>query len=190
MYPALRGSNENPGKNECFLGEVDDVIAAHAYLAARQDVDPDRIYLVGHATGGTLSLLTAASTPRFAAVFAFGPVSDARQYGTPGGGGCLPADAAAEEVALRAPVNFVASIRTPTFVFEGGVGGNADLLDDLRARASRSVHFAVIPGLDSTSIVAPGTEAIARAILAGRVDDAHLVIAPGGAPAPKASVVK
>jgi acetyl esterase/lipase len=190
MYPALRGSNENPGRNECFLGEVDDVLAAHGYLAAREDVDPERIYLAGHATGGTLSLLAAASSNRFAAVFAFGPVSDARQYGTPGGGGCLPVDASAEEVALRAPVNFVGSIRTPTFVFEGGLGGNADVFDDLRARASSSVHFAVVPGLDSTSIVAPGTEAIARAILAGRVDDAHLAIGSGRVPALKASTVK
>jgi acetyl esterase/lipase len=190
MYPALRGSNENPGRNECFLGEVDDVLAAHGYLAAREDVDPERIYLAGHATGGTLSLLAAASSNRFAAVFAFGPVSDARQYGTPGGGGCLPVDASAEEVALRAPVNFVGSIRTPTFVFEGGLGGNADVFDDLRARASSSVHFAVVPGLDSTSIVAPGTEAIARAILAGRVDDAHLAIGSGRVPALKASAVK
>jgi acetyl esterase/lipase len=153
-------------------------------------VDPERIYLAGHATGGTLSLLTAASSSRFAAVFAFGPVSDARQYGTPGGGGCLPADAAADEVALRAPVNFMGSIRTPTFVFEGGLGGNADVFDDLRARASSSVHFAVVPGLNSTSIVAPGTETIARAILASRVDDAHLAIGSGRVPALKASAVK
>jgi acetyl esterase/lipase len=190
MYPALRGSNENPGKNECFLGEVDDVLAARDFLAAREDVDPERIYLAGHATGGTLALLAAASGSHFAAVFAFGPVSDVRQYGTPGGGGCLPADAVAEEVALRAPGNFVGSIRTPTFVFEGGVGGNADAFDDLRGRASSSVHFVVVPGLNSASILAPGTETIARAILAGRVDDAHLGIGSGRATAPKTSAVK
>jgi dipeptidyl aminopeptidase/acylaminoacyl peptidase len=181
MYPALRGSNENPGKNECFLGEVDDVIAAASFLAARADVDPERIYLAGHGTGGTLALLAAASTDRFAAVFAFGPVGDARQYGTPSGGGCLPADAGEEEVALRAPLNFVGSIRTPTFVFEGGVSDNADGFDDLRQRASPRVHFAVAVGLDQASIVAPGTLTIARAIAAGQVDDAHLVIGGGRA---------
>jgi acetyl esterase/lipase len=186
MYPALRGSNENPGRNECFLGEVDDLIAAAHFLATRADVDPERIYLAGHASGGTLALLAAASSDRFAGVFAFGPVSDARQYGTPSGGGCLPADASAEEVALRAPLNFVGSIRTPTFVFEGGIGGNADVFDELRERASARVHFAVVPGLDSTSILAPGTETIARAILAGHVDDAHLVIVPNRAGAGKA----
>lgn len=174
MLPALRGSNENPGRNECFLGEVDDLIAARDHLASRDDVDPERVYLAGHATGGTLALLAAASSDRFRAVFAFTPVADARQYGTVSGGGCLPAEAAAEELALRAPLNFVGSIRTPTFVFEGGAGGGAESFEVLRAAASSSVHFAVIPDVDSKSIVAPGTEAIARAIVAGQVDEAHL----------------
>jgi acetyl esterase/lipase len=177
MLPALRGSNENPGRNECFLGEVDDLIAAANYLGSRPDVNPERIYLAGHATGGTLALLTAASTERFRAVFALGPVSDVRQYGTPGGGGCLPVDADARELAVRAPANFVASIRTPTYVFEGGVGGNADVFDVLRERASRQVRFTVVPGVTSTSIVTPASEAIARAILADSVDDEHLSVA-------------
>jgi hypothetical protein len=182
MYPALRGSNENPGKNECFLGEVDDILAAAAFLATRADVDPARIYLAGHATGATLALLAAASSDRFAGVFAFGPVGDARHYGTPTGGGCLPADAGEEEIALRSPLGFVSSIRTPTFVFEGGVGGNAEVFEALRDRASARVHFTVVPGFDGSSIVAPGTRVIARAIAAGRVDDAHLVIGDRAAP--------
>jgi hypothetical protein len=193
MLPALRGSNENPGRNECFLGEVDDLIAAADQLASRQDVDAERIYLAGHATGATLALLAAASSGRFRGVFAFGPVGDVRQYGTASGGGCLPADAAPEELALRAPINFVGSIRTPTFVFEGGAGGGAEVVEPLRAAASSSVHFAVIPGLDSQSILAPGTEAIARAILAGQVDEAHLVFkgkSKAAAPKPAAPTPK
>lgn len=176
MLPALRGSNENPGQNECFLGEVDDLIAAADELAKRADVDPEQIYLAGHATGATLALLAAASTERFRAVFAFGPLADARQYGTVSGGGCLPQDAAPEELALRAPVNFMGSIRTPTFVFEGGAGSGAEAFDALQAVASSSVHFAVVPGLDATSILAPGTETVARAIRAGKIDEANLVI--------------
>jgi acetyl esterase/lipase len=193
MLPALRGSNENPGQNECFFGEVDDVIAAANHLSSRADVDGERIYLAGHATGGTLALLAAASSDRFRAVFAFGPVGDARQYGTVTGGGCLPVEAAPEELALRAPVNFVGSIRTPTFVFEGGSGSGAEAFESLRSAAASSVHFAVVSGLDSKSILAPGTEAIARAILAGQVDEAHLVIKPKpatAAPRPTAAAPK
>jgi hypothetical protein len=52
MRPSLRGRNGNPGQPECFVGEVDDIIAAGEYLRTRPDVDPNRIYLGGHSTGG------------------------------------------------------------------------------------------------------------------------------------------
>ena len=54
MYPSLRGGNNNPGYIERLCGEVDDVIASGKYLASRPDVDPKRIYLGGHSTGGGL----------------------------------------------------------------------------------------------------------------------------------------
>ena len=43
MFPALRGASQNPGHHECFLGEVDDILAATDFLAQRPDVDPARI---------------------------------------------------------------------------------------------------------------------------------------------------
>ena len=99
MVPALRGASGNPGTPECFLGEVDDILAARAHLAQRADVDPARIYLGGHSTGGTLVLLAAASTDQFRAVFALGPVADPRQYGS---SGCLPDGKPAAEYVARA----------------------------------------------------------------------------------------
>ncbi len=176
MLPALRGSHDNPGKNECFLGEVDDLIAAAEFLAQREDVDPSRIYLGGHSTGATLALLAAASTERFRAIFAFGPVADARQYGAPSEGGCMPPDATEAEAALRSPIAFSSTIRTPTFVIEGSKSGNIDVLEPLRERSSSQVRFSIVPSADHFSVLAPGTEVIARAILADRVDDSHLVI--------------
>ena len=68
MYPTLRGSYGNPGVQEAFLGEVDDVLAAVEYLSKLEYVDPKQIYLGGHSTGGTLALLVAAASPRFKAV--------------------------------------------------------------------------------------------------------------------------
>ena len=81
MFPSLRGGNDNPGRREGFLGEVDDVLAAADYLARQDYVDPTRIYLGGHSTGGTLVMLVAESTDRFRAVFSFGPVDDVSGYG-------------------------------------------------------------------------------------------------------------
>ena len=80
MFPSLRGGNQNPGFNEGFFGEVDDVIAAAEFLAKQDYVDPKRIYLGGHSTGGTLVLLVAECSDHFRAVFSFGPVADITHY--------------------------------------------------------------------------------------------------------------
>jgi dipeptidyl aminopeptidase/acylaminoacyl peptidase len=163
MLPSLRGSNDNPGRNECFFGEVEDVIAAATYLATRPDVDPDRIYLGGHSTGGTLAVLVAASTDRFRAVFAFGPVSDPRSYGS---SGCLPLGASDQEVAVRVPIHFIDEVSTPTFLIEGSVNSNGPSVRALHAaRETAPVQAVLVPGMDHFSVLAPGTEIVAAAIL-------------------------
>lgn len=168
MLPSLRGGNDNPGQSECFLGEVDDIIAAGEYLRGRPDVDPDRIYLGGHSTGGTLALLAAASTDRFRAVFAFGPTSDPWFYRDIG---CLPERVEGPERRARAPINFVSHIRTPTFVIEGAEVGWVQVYRDLRrARRSAPVEILLIPGADHFTALGPGSEVIARAIRATTTD--------------------
>ncbi|MBK9032202.1 MAG: prolyl oligopeptidase family serine peptidase [Myxococcales bacterium] len=164
MRPSLRGANDNPGRPECFLGEVDDILAAADHIAQRPDVDPSRIYLGGHSTGGTLALLAAASTARFRAVFAFGPVADPRDYGADG---CLPSHASEDEVVPRAPMAWMNGIVTPTFVIEGE-HGNVAAFPDLARTASRAVSFTTVPGADHFSVLQPASRHIARAILADR----------------------
>ena len=107
MFPSLRGGNDNPGTKEGFLGEVNDVLASADYLAREPSVDPNRMYLGGHSTGGTLVLLVAESTDRFRAVFSFGPVSDVSGYLTQ----YLPFDTSnSREVGLRSPGRWLESI--------------------------------------------------------------------------------
>lgn len=55
--PTLRGENGNPGSLELLAGELDDAIAAVEFVAARPEVDRDRIYAIGHSVGGALSAL-------------------------------------------------------------------------------------------------------------------------------------
>ena len=75
MFPTLRGGNDAVGAKEKFCGETDDVIAAAADLATRPWVDPTRIYLGGHSTGGHAGAYWSRSRPTgFRAVFCFGPV--------------------------------------------------------------------------------------------------------------------
>ncbi|AKF11413.1 Dipeptidyl aminopeptidases/acylaminoacyl-peptidases-like protein [Sandaracinus amylolyticus] len=166
MFPSFRGNHDNPGSAECFFGEIDDLVAAADFLAARPDVDPERIYLVGHSTGATLALLTAAASDRYRAVFAIGPTAAVTDYGD---GGCLPPHVSFSERWLRDASHFVDEIRTPTFLVEGAEQpSNGDLLPWLDAMAGTApVEAVVVPGLDHFSVIAPATEVIARAILDG-----------------------
>jgi acetyl esterase/lipase len=165
MFPSLRGGNNNPGVKEAFLGEVDDVLAAADYLAQEESVDPKRLYLGGHSTGGTLVLLVAEATDRFRAVFSFGPASDVSNYDSE----YIPFDTSnRREVELRSPGRWLGSIRGPTFVFEGTDSpGNIGALKAMqRASTNPAVHFLPVKGADHFSILAPTNQLIARKILA------------------------
>jgi dienelactone hydrolase len=164
MFPSLRGGNDNPGAPEGFFGEVDDVVAAAEFLSRQEFVDPQRIYLGGHSTGGTLALLVAECSDRFRAVFSFGPVNTADRYGPE----YLPFDIAnVREIQLRSPVLWLASIQTPVFVFEGTVEpANVDALRSLaRSSTNPHVHFVEAHGANHLSILAPTTRLIAEKLL-------------------------
>ena len=78
MYPSFRGGCGYPGYYETLFGEVDDIVSAYEYAASLPYVDPERIYLGGHSTGGTRALLASEYTDRFRAVFCFGAVDKIR----------------------------------------------------------------------------------------------------------------
>ena len=163
LYPSLRGGNQNPGYKEYFFGEVDDVLAAAHYLAQQPFIDPQRIYLGGHSTGGTLALLAAECSDRFRAVFSFGPVDDVRGYGLKR----LPYDVSlARESELRPPYCGHSRSEARFSSFEGAKG-NFDSLQALAcaARGNANVHCYGVQGADHFSLLAPATGLIARKIL-------------------------
>ncbi len=164
MFPSLRGGNDNPGVREGFYGEVQDILAAADYLATLDYVDPKRIYLGGHSTGGTLVLLVAESDPRFRATFAFGPVYEVSAYGPD----MVPvAMDDAREIQLRSPGYWLSSIRSPTFVFEGDHDANTGELERMRAdNKNPQVEFFVVPRADHFGTLAPVNALLARKILA------------------------
>ena len=177
MYSSLRGGNNNPGSIEGLYGEVDDVLAAARYLAARPDVDPQRVYLGGHSTGGTLALLVAESGGSFRAVFAFGPVATIDSYGPDD----LPFDLNdKQEVDLRSPVYYLNAIKCPTFVMEGtGHPGNGEPLHEMANRSANPlIHFYDLPGETHFSELAPITPLIAHTIRADSGPTVHIDFGP------------
>jgi acetyl esterase/lipase len=171
LYPALRGSNGNPGRNECMLGEVDDILAAARFLRGRPDVDPSRVYLGGHSTGGTLALLTVASTDLFRAVFAWGPVGSVHDYDE-----CDLPSRTDPETIVRSPVRFIGDVTTPTWIIEGE-DGNAGSLRKLDAeKGDAPVTAVLVPALDHFSVLQPASKVVARQILADRAPAVGLAI--------------
>jgi acetyl esterase/lipase len=166
MFPSLRGGNSNPGRHEGFYGEVDDVLAAYDYLSRQPYVDPTRIYLGGHSTGGTLALLTAEVRNPFRAVFAFGPVGDVSGYGT----NLLPVDFShvdQRERTLRSPGYWLNSAGGVVFVIEGtGTPSNISAVSAMqRVSQNPAVHFISVAGASHFSVLAPSNEVIAIKIL-------------------------
>jgi acetyl esterase/lipase len=162
VLPSLRGANGNPGHREVLFGEVDDVLAALDYAAKLPYVDPARVYLGGHSTGGTLALLVAESTDRVRAVFAFGPVANILTYGD-----SLTFDRNnVEEARLRSPMHFTSTIRVPTFAIEGAKPvSNAPSLPFLvRGAGTAPLKTYAVAGVDHFSILAPVTRLIASKI--------------------------
>ncbi len=164
MYPSLRGGNDSPGRRERFFGEVDDVIAAGRFLARLSYVDPRRIYLGGHSTGGTLALLVAESSDQFRAVYSLGPVADMTGYTQDD----VPFDLSnPKEGQLRSPKLWLDSIRVPTFVYEGTESPcNSGALRTM-AEMNRNplVKFTPVPGGTHFTIIAQLVRDIAQQIL-------------------------
>ena len=161
MFPSLRGGNRTLSRKESFLGEVDDVLAAADWLSKQPDVDPKRIFLGGHSTGGTLALLVAESSRRSRGVFAFGPVADVANYG----GDYLTCEQNDAELYVRSPIHWLHGIQSPTFVIEGDGQGNGASLEEMRrATTNPNIHFELVPGYSHFSVLAPTNARLARAV--------------------------
>jgi dipeptidyl aminopeptidase/acylaminoacyl peptidase len=129
MMPMLRGENGQEGNYSLFYDEVEDVLAAADALEKLPYVDSKRMYLAGHSTGATLTLLTALTTPRFRAAGAFSPFPDltnlaavrSNMTGFEGiGMGTVPYDEESEmETRMRSALAFAESFKCPVRIYYG-----------------------------------------------------------------------
>ena len=161
MFPSMRGGNNNPGQREGFYGEVDDILAATDYLEKLSYVDPERIYLGGHSTGGTLVMLTGEMTDRYRGIIALGPVGEIASYR----GNfvyCNLYDR--EEMRLRSPLHWLHCVKSPMFVIEGA-GGNSDDIIEMRSKNENpNIKFFVAQRFSHFSVIAPIAEVFSKQI--------------------------
>jgi dipeptidyl aminopeptidase/acylaminoacyl peptidase len=161
MVISLRGGNDNPGEREGLYGEVDDVKAAATYLAQLPYIDPARIYLGGHSTGASLTLLTQATTAQFRAAFAFGPMATPSRTYMAALGVQVRSQ---EDLDRRAPIRFLNAIATPTFIIEGE-DGNAKAFAAMRAATTNpNLRFHLVPRANHFTVLGPVSTMIAKQI--------------------------
>lgn len=120
--PSWRGENANPGRRELFYGEVDDALAAVRHVRKLPYVDPGRVYMAGHAEGGTIALLAALSDDELRAAFSIGGLVDL--WGRVDGLEAPFDPRDRKEAYLRSARHFVTSLRVPTFWFDSGLAGD------------------------------------------------------------------
>ena len=175
MFPTLRGGNVDTGKKEFFFGEVDDIHAAANQLSKLEYVDPARIYLAGHSTGGTLALLAAETGGRFAAVFAFGPVSSVDRY--PANIFPQASTASEEDIRLRSPIHWLNAISTPTYIVEGDQApSNIGELDELCHHVrNRLVHCVPVFGASHFSVLEEAARVLAPEMVAGTMGEVEML---------------
>ncbi len=171
MYPSFRGGNQNPGYQETLFGEVDDIYSAYEYAKSLPYVDPERIYLVGHSTGGTRVLLASEYDDKFRAVVAFGPADDISKHNI----SQFTFDLSDKtEAKLRSPKYWMQDVKTPTFVIEGDYGNSKEVMDMRAHTDNTNLHFYIVEDSDHFEYLAPVTKLLADKILEDNGDDCNI----------------
>ncbi|MGK0187295.1 MAG: dienelactone hydrolase [Verrucomicrobiales bacterium] len=170
MCPSWRGENNNPGRFEFFYGEVEDLIAAVEYAKSLPYVDPNRVYIGGHSTGGTLALLASGAQVDCRAIFSFGGAPDMHSLmeDDDGYGNTPYALDSERDHDLRNAIRYTQHIIRPTFYFEGTDSWytyDAEMMHEIAEDCAVPFKAFELPG-DHFNILAPITALVAEKIVA------------------------
>jgi dipeptidyl aminopeptidase/acylaminoacyl peptidase len=153
MIPLLRGEDGQPGSFTMFYDEVDDAVNAAKYLRKQFYVDPDQLYVAGHSTGGTLTMLAAMTYTHFRAAASFSGSPDAVGYTRHAVaiGADVPFDYTDPmELQLRSARVYAASFKCPLRIYYGVDENHLALSSQPTAKLARE-H-----GLDVQAIAVDG----------------------------------
>ncbi|MFT5461049.1 MAG: dienelactone hydrolase, partial [Myxococcota bacterium] len=165
FVPSFRGELDNPGLQEMFFGETEDLLAALEHLRALPWVDPERIWLAGHSTGGTNVLLAAVAGAEVRGTLVFGGRADLR--GVLASYPDVPFDIEdPEQVHLRSAVHWAHRLEHPVFWFEGDDAWSADGFALARAATRAPAQAFSVPRGDHFSILAPVRSVLIPKLLA------------------------
>lgn len=140
LAPKLRGENGQPGNFSMYYDEVDDVLAAAAYLRRLPDVDRRRVFVAGHSVGGTMTMLAVLSSKIFRAAAAFSGSPDQVLYVklAPGAKERAPFDYNNErELVMRSPLAFAAYVKCPLRIYYGSSEPQFDFTSAEMAKIAR-----------------------------------------------------
>lgn len=162
FMPMLRGENGNPGNFEGFLGEVDDANAAGRFVASQPNVAPGKVFVAGHSVGGILACLCAMTPTPYRAAAALDAHVDMERFLA----GCttefIPYNSALpQEVRMRNPMAFAASLRCPLRLYAGDGAREVDAALAARAQQAGKDCQLVDVGGGHLEMIAP---AVQRAI--------------------------
>ena len=152
MTPTLRGRNGNAGNHELLYGEVDDALAAVAFMADDSRTNPETVYLVGHSMGGATAALAslhsairATHTASIGGIYSDGTFAAwQRQGGEPN---LVPFDTSRpDEVVVRLFPKHVADLKVEHIAYVGDK--ELKIIDNAEkaARGSNKLSVHVVPG--------------------------------------------
>ena len=134
------------------FGVSDGLAALDAALAKYPQIDPKRVYVVGHSSAGTLALQLAEAAPdRFKACVAFAPITDVGEHlkeALPMLDGAVPGFA--DAIRKASPSSLVDAFQCPVFLFHAADDANVSTAsvvafkDALVAR-HKTVEYVSVP---------------------------------------------
>jgi dipeptidyl aminopeptidase/acylaminoacyl peptidase len=150
----LRRSRLERRRTVCQVG----LCPLHAYasrVASLPNVDAKHVFIVGHSVGGILTSLVSMLPSPYKAASAFDGYVDMESWATQLPDAYVPYDRnAPEEVRIRNPMAFVASLRLPLMLY---VGESKQVNERFAAKAQqigKDCKLAVVGG-NHQSMVAP-----------------------------------